>query len=267
MTADRQWLLASIRFGFHIGKLLSWLYWAINEQDPEGLQKRRLQVQLGHCRDLYDIGYFGNDVRELYPSIEAGHGTAAVDPTAFENPPPIPSLPFEGPTSSTLIPEHQAPFMHPKVNRKDALTLLLLPHNSSPNSPIRCGLIDAPTTDPPPFKYILNSSLHHPRKTTPILINNQSLPIPQNLELFLRRIRDPDHGQFLSVWRICMYPHQAKIQDREDLDEYYNAMAFMFYKSAEAVNIYRVLDDPEGVGCDELPVGMMWNEWLLELND
>ncbi len=88
----------------------------------ESPRANRLLIHLGHCDDLYKAGF-----RELYPSIEAGDGTAAFDATAFDNALPVPSLPFEGLLSPAPIPKQQAPFVHSKVNRSHTLTLLLLP--------------------------------------------------------------------------------------------------------------------------------------------
>ena len=54
-----------------------------------------------------------------------------------------------------------------------------------------------------------------------------------------------------------MYSFQAKITDRDDLDNYTHTRAFMFHRAAKPVDINKMLGDFDGVSCDEVPRGRL----------
>lgn len=107
----------------------------------------------------------------------------------------------------------------------------------------------------------------------PILVNGQAVIVPQIQEVFLRLYRDPAQVTYVFFWNICMYSSEANLGSKDGIAQYVGVKNFMKeVGKAREIDMYAVLkagkerprQDLESVG---LPKGMLWDEWLLRLND
>jgi Heterokaryon incompatibility protein (HET) len=291
LQADREYLLASLRFGLDLAKIGACNYWLFKKDSPH---HERYLAHLGFCEDVYELKANGLVQRftRHYRAIEESSipGEEPVDEAMYANPKPLPALPFEGPEYPPPIPEEQAPFIHNCINRGTKLHLLVISPNSDLVAPLQCGLIEVKIAEYPKFAFVVNNSFlrrplpkRHPldpefpvttRSTSIILVNNQAFMIPRLQEVFLRLMRRPADEEQIFMWNLCMRPDEAGLNDREDVERYVMTKYFMEVKAkAETVDMYEVLDRAEAdrtrakLESLGLPKDMDWNEWMLELND
>jgi hypothetical protein len=293
LHADREYLLSSLRFGLDLAKFIARNYWLFNDKDSPHHQ--RFLAHLGFCEDDYDFEGSGvlPFVQRHYEAIEGSSisGEEPVDEALFESPPnSLPSLPFEGRQSLPPVAENQAPFIHTHLNRGTKLQLLLILPDTDLSAPLQCGLVEAKVDKPPKFAFVLNHSFHckplpptgksepefpvTTRSMSTILVNNQAFTIPRLQEVFLRLVRQPSEEKHIFLWNICMYPEEAGLKNRENVEDYVMVKYFMKVKAkAEPVDMYEVLERAgkdrtlADLGSLGLPGGMEWDAWMLQLND
>ncbi|KAI9767500.1 MAG: hypothetical protein M1839_004488 [Geoglossum umbratile] len=264
-----RWLKARQRFGFEPAYMLAKNFWSLQDDvDPE--QKERLIIFLGLSTDIFDSDYLHGELsRHLESFKAAGTHNVTGETGILEPAEPVPSLPFEGCLSPAPIPEDQAAFVHtPLMRPKDMRLLLLVPHYADPSSPIQCGLIHVSREQPPAFAYVLNATLKDPRLTTLILVNGQSFRVPKALEIFLRHVRHESEECLLFILKICEDPKFASAQSRGPIQGYTILKEDLYLPQASAtIDMYSVLDRARDTQSEQLPKGMSWDDWLLELND
>ncbi|KAH8671601.1 hypothetical protein BX600DRAFT_250886 [Xylariales sp. PMI_506] len=293
MRADRQYLLACIRFGFNSLELVVRILRVF--RNPPGSQEstsKRLLVHLGYCDDLYEMEGRMDSVRREEHKLDAmetdpaSYLRVALDPKTMKK---WPSLRFEGRLSPAPRAVDQAPFIHFELNRQHKIALVELLPATSVLDPIQCGLVEFPINNLPAFHIVTNSTflrkvLPHEdycganfsvttRHTVPILVNGQAFIIPRLQEIFLRLFRNSSDSFYISLWNVCVYPHET-IHTIRDLQGYLNMKREyeVAYKGTD-LDMYSVLDDPpKAMTVDEmaqlgLPDGMSWDDWILDMND
>ncbi|KAI8625021.1 hypothetical protein F5Y19DRAFT_451970 [Xylariaceae sp. FL1651] len=296
MDIDRSFLLTSIRFGLDSFTILARVESALTSVgDTEGPKESnsRFLVHLGYCDDIYD--FEGSEALFRLPSVETRELES--DPTTFiekaiarSHITTPSSLPFEGYMHCPPRPEDQAPFVHHTVNRRTKISLVRLLPAGSVIEPLQCGLIDAPVNELPEFQFVTNSTfirktlqakdfhgVQFPvttRSTVPILVNGQAFVIPKLQEVFLRLIRHSSQPVHLFLWNICMYPQESALETRANVEDYIAVKHFMkSERNANETDMYAVLDRAarergrhqlKELG---LPETLLWDDWLLELND
>lgn len=294
MLADRDFLLSGIRFGFRPVDILVRLNW-LKDQHPENEAfAKRLTVHLGYCGDIYPFPAVLDDVKAAYAALGPqgiGEVKIATEATAFTKASRLPpSLSFEGFQLRPPEAEHQAPFVHRRINRRREIGLLVLLPAESLSAPIQCGLVYAARDDPPDFLFVTNHTflrralpttgfhgVHFPvssRHTSTILVNGQAFLIPKLQNVFLRLIRQKETAEFLFLWNVCMYPAEATMEGRDDFDTYGQIKYFMeVVGKAKIIDMYNTLEKAGEQNSRQqlevlgLPESMRWEEWLLELLD
>lgn len=299
LGADRQFLLSGIRFGFKSADILVRMKYLLMNRPVQMLESTRLSheerfmMHLGFCEDLYDV----KNEKQNIQDAAVGCQQLVADPASYidrvlERSSALlqPTLPFEGKNLPRIDATLQAPFVHPHVNRTSSIGLIVVLPSESLSAPLRCGFIDAPMTSYPKFSFVTNNTfirralppeiLHGAefamttRPRASILVNEQAFVIPQVQEVFLRLIRQPEDAIHVFLWNLCMYPEEAVLQTRSDVERYLEVKAFMKTRGkADELDMFAYLakagkersdEDLESVG---LPATMSWDDWISQLND
>ena len=152
-----------------------------------------------------------------------------------------------------------------------AVTLLKLsPHGNKPDSLVQGTLISAPRKDAPSFLYVLNATLKNYRRNSLILVDGQSLLVPEALDIFLRRVRDTENEKLLFIWKICWNRDEADVPgDRRAsaLADYFTAAESLISMSAGTIDMYEVLTEAAEEAVHKVEEASDEYDWLLDLLD
>lgn len=275
----RDWLQARENFGFNTIQLISQAMW-LQKQLPEGqtdtdARKKNVLGFIGKIGGLCgsDSGWHETVWQSIHSLIdkEDAREHSPITLASLKSSSPLPTLPVRQVLDPAPDPEYQAPYVHEPAKRGFINLLKLFPQDNSGETLIQGTIISFPVTDIPPFSLVGNATLKSYRRNALILIDGQSFLVPEALEVFLRRVRDPIDEQLFFIWRICLCPQDADVLGDERgvaaLINYTRTLVIIASRRAASIDMYDVLTEAAEDVAHESEGVLDADDWLLDLLD
>ncbi|KAI4224341.1 MAG: hypothetical protein LQ349_007258 [Xanthoria aureola] len=274
----QDWIQAREDFGFSTLQLLAQVVWLENQlsEGQSDTEEERNNVLSFGCAIDSSSGMTSDIRKILMPTITKNY---AKEDARAQSPITLASLESSSSRATPRIrgvldpapdPVYQAPYVHRPAKSRFLDLFVLFPQGKGENSIIQGTFISRFEDDvETPFISVANSSLKRYRRNSHILVDGQSLLVPEALEVFFRRVRDPIVEQRFFIPSICMHPQvvdelaeQRGIYGRALYNAYRAAISVL---SVGFIDLYDVLIEAAEETAHERQGDLNADDWLLDI--